>query len=226
MACDSTGKHCHVDSCLFPLPQALIVRISGHILHIPTLLVPQDILQGSKLFKWQTGNLTPSRHSLRLVLLQVLASLIKFLDCAPLGPSAVTSGLPWFAPLPLHMHGLLTNGTLKTVTDSAVDCIAMDKRTWRAATLAPGTPVVTLMGGLRRTLNGSYAEYTAARLANVVPVLAAAVVTLGWACLAALPETYATGAAVVLAARMGAVVTGTARKLEPEAGLGAQEVRR
>ncbi|KAJ7192623.1 hypothetical protein GGX14DRAFT_406149 [Mycena pura] len=49
------------------------------------------------------------------------------------------------------------------------------------------------MGGLRRTLNGSYAEYTAARLANLVPVLAAAVVaTLGWAYLAALPETYAT----------------------------------
>ncbi|KAJ7218422.1 GroES-like protein [Mycena pura] len=120
--------------------------------------------------------------------------------------------------------------------------------------LAPGTPVVTLMGGLGRTLNGSYAEYTAARLANVVPVSAAVVAALGWTRLAALPETYATAwtciarnldlrkgerllvrgassalgrAAVVLAARMGAVVTGTARKAEPEAGLaalGAQEV--
>ncbi|KAJ6608993.1 chaperonin 10-like protein [Mycena sp. CBHHK59/15] len=76
--------------------------------------------------------------------------------------------------------------------------------------LAPGTPVVTLMDGLGRTINGSYTEYTeyigrtingsyteyteytATPLSNVVPVPRATVDALGWARLAVLPETYAT----------------------------------
>ncbi|KAJ7508818.1 GroES-like protein [Mycena galericulata] len=109
------------------------------------------------------------------------------------------------------------------------------------AVIAPGTPVVTLMGGLGRTLNGSYAEYTSARVNNVVPVPQALVAKLGWARLAALPETYATAwtclfsnldlqqgdrllvrgatsalgsAAVGMAAEKGAIVSATSRNPE------------
>ncbi|KAL4800382.1 chaperonin 10-like protein [Aspergillus venezuelensis] len=57
--------------------------------------------------------------------------------------------------------------------------------------LQPGTPVASLMGGLGRTVNGSYAEFTVARVANVVP-LGAGAEKLSWAQLAVIPESYAT----------------------------------
>jgi len=53
---------------------------------------------------------------------------------------------------------------------------------------AAGTKVAALMGGLGRTLNGTYAEYTSAPLTNVVPIES----TLPWEELAAIPESYAT----------------------------------
>jgi len=120
--------------------------------------------------------------------------------------------------------------------------------------LESGTPVITLMGGLGRTINGSYAEYTSAPLTNVVPISHALVAKLGWARLGALPETYATAwtclfrnldvqpgeqllirgatssfgiAAVKLAVNKGAIVSATSRKVErAEAlrALGVQEV--
>ncbi|CEN62703.1 hypothetical protein ASPCAL09335 [Aspergillus calidoustus] len=55
--------------------------------------------------------------------------------------------------------------------------------------LAVGTPVASLMGGLGRTINGSYAEYTCANVSTVVPLGESG---LSWAQLAAIPETYAT----------------------------------
>jgi NADPH:quinone reductase len=51
-----------------------------------------------------------------------------------------------------------------------------------------GAKVAALMGGLGRTINGSYAEYTRVRAANVVLIES----DLPWSQLAALPETYAT----------------------------------
>jgi NADPH2:quinone reductase len=51
-----------------------------------------------------------------------------------------------------------------------------------------GAKVAALMGGLGRTINGSYAEYTRVRAANVALIES----DLPWAQLAALPETYAT----------------------------------
>lgn len=51
-----------------------------------------------------------------------------------------------------------------------------------------GAKVAALMGGLGRTINGSYAEYTRVRAANVALIDA----DLPWDQLAALPETYAT----------------------------------
>ena len=51
-----------------------------------------------------------------------------------------------------------------------------------------GAKVAALMGGLGRSINGSYAEYTRVRAANVALIES----ELPWAQLAALPETYAT----------------------------------
>src|SRR5271155_5893154 len=51
-----------------------------------------------------------------------------------------------------------------------------------------GAKVAALMGGLGRTINGSYAEYTRVRAANVAQIDA----DLPWSTLAALPESYAT----------------------------------
>jgi NADPH2:quinone reductase len=50
-----------------------------------------------------------------------------------------------------------------------------------------GAKVAALMGGLGRTINGSYAEYTRVRAANVALIES----DLPWSTLAALPETYA-----------------------------------
>jgi NADPH:quinone reductase len=66
----------------------------------------------------------------------------------------------------------------------AVGTVARDP----SGTLADGTKVVTLMGGLGRTRNGSYAEYLVAAATNVVPIDTA----LSWTDLAAIPESYAT----------------------------------
>ncbi|CDO90936.1 alcohol dehydrogenase [Mycobacterium triplex] len=50
-----------------------------------------------------------------------------------------------------------------------------------------GAKVAALMGGLGRTINGSYAQYTRVRAANVALIES----ELPWSQLAALPETYA-----------------------------------
>jgi NADPH:quinone reductase-like Zn-dependent oxidoreductase len=54
--------------------------------------------------------------------------------------------------------------------------------------LSKGQKVTALMGGLGRTINGCYAEFTCAPAANVVPLTT----SLGWEELAALPESYST----------------------------------
>lgn len=51
-----------------------------------------------------------------------------------------------------------------------------------------GAKVAALMGGLGRTIDGSYAEYTRARASNVALIES----DLSWSDLAAIPETYAT----------------------------------
>jgi NADPH:quinone reductase-like Zn-dependent oxidoreductase len=100
-----------------------------------------------------------------------------------------------------------------------------------------GAKVAALMGGLGRTINGSYAEYTRVRAANVALIES----DLPWSQLAALPETFATAwtclfrnlklsagqtivirgatssfgqAAVKMAVAAGAHVIATARKRE------------
>jgi len=111
-----------------------------------------------------------------------------------------------------------------------------------------GQPVASLMGGLGRTISGSYAQYTKARVANVV-VLDRAEASLPWEELAAIPESYATSwtflfrnleiqkgqtllirgatsamgqAALNLAVQAGAKVTVTSRQVSRFDGLKAQ----
>src|SRR5271169_1721594 len=100
-----------------------------------------------------------------------------------------------------------------------------------------GAKVAALMGGLGRTINGSYAEYTRVRASNIALIDS----DLPWSQLAALPETFATAwtclfrnlklsagqtvvirgatssfgqAAVKMAVAAGATVIATARKRE------------
>ena len=54
--------------------------------------------------------------------------------------------------------------------------------------LQPGQTVATITGGMGRTRNGSYAEYTCVPFQNVFPLET----DLDWATLAAIPESYAT----------------------------------
>ncbi|KAL2176975.1 uncharacterized protein P884DRAFT_244867 [Thermothelomyces heterothallicus CBS 202.75] len=57
--------------------------------------------------------------------------------------------------------------------------------------LAPGTAVASVMGGLGRTVPGSYAQYTVARVENIAALARdGEEPALGWAELAALPESY------------------------------------
>ncbi|MBT2554139.1 zinc-binding dehydrogenase [Arthrobacter sp. ISL-5] len=62
--------------------------------------------------------------------------------------------------------------------------------------LAPGQKVASLMGGLGRTIDGSYAEYTVVDAANVIPFDT----DLGWDVVGALPE--------MLQTAHGAITTG------------------
>jgi NADPH2:quinone reductase len=119
-----------------------------------------------------------------------------------------------------------------------------------SGSLAQGTPVVALVGGMARTRPGSYAELVTVPASNV----AAVETSMGWPELAAIPEVFATAwwalfanlkvehgetvlvrggtssvgrAAVSLAADRGARVVATSRN--PESGpslreLGAEEV--
>jgi len=117
----------------------------------------------------------------------------------------------------------------------------------------PGTIVAGLMGGLGRTINGSYAEFTNAPVGNVVS-FGDSSPPLPWEQLAAIPESYATAwsslfrnleiqkgqtllirgatsalgkAAVNLAVNHGAIVTATSRKPDRYQGLldlGVQKV--
>jgi NADPH2:quinone reductase len=113
-----------------------------------------------------------------------------------------------------------------------------------------GQKIVAIVGGMGRSINGSYAEYTVVPTSNVATVTT----DLSWEELAAIPESYATAwsclhgnlalkpgqtvlirgatsalgqAAVNIAAQLGARVIATTRNAERTAGLeaiGAKEV--
>src|SRR5215475_1617037 len=84
----------------------------------------------------------------------------------------------------LHMR----QGNWAEIADvSGIECVGVVK-SCPGGEIAAGTKVAALMGGLGRTINGSYAEYTRALETNVAAVESG----LSWADLAAIPETYAT----------------------------------
>ena len=70
---------------------------------------------------------------------------------------------------------------------SGIECVGVVK-SCPGGEFQIGTKVAALMGGLGRTINGSYAEYTRAPVENVAPIES----DLTWEELAALPESYAT----------------------------------
>jgi NADPH2:quinone reductase len=70
---------------------------------------------------------------------------------------------------------------------SGIECVGLVK-SCPGGEFPIGAKVAALMGGLGRTINGSYAEYTRARVSNVALIES----DLPWADLAAIPETYAT----------------------------------
>jgi NADPH:quinone reductase len=132
---------------------------------------------------------------------------------------------------------------------SGIECVGLvtadpDNR------FATGQKVAAILGGMGRTINGSYAEYTRVPATNVVPIES----DLSWEELAAIPESYATAwvclhrnlalaagqtvlvrgatsalgqAALNIARQTGAVVIGTTRNPQRECtlkSLGAGEV--
>lgn len=132
---------------------------------------------------------------------------------------------------------------------SGIECVGVVKAD-PGGRLKPGQKVLALVGGLGRSINGSYAE-----LVNVPAGNVAAIETeLGWEELAAIPESYATAwtalcgilairdsqvvvirgatsalgqAAINIAAHLGARVIATTRQAAREAllrSLGAQDV--
>jgi NADPH:quinone reductase-like Zn-dependent oxidoreductase len=70
---------------------------------------------------------------------------------------------------------------------SGIECVGIVK-SCPGGEFPVGAKVAALMGGLGRTINGSYAQFTRAPVSNVALIDA----DLPWAELAAIPETYAT----------------------------------
>lgn len=84
----------------------------------------------------------------------------------------------------LHMR----KGEWAEIADvSGIECVGVVK-SCPGGEFPVGAKVAALMGGLGRTINGSYAEFTRAPVTNVAAIESG----LPWADLAALPETYAT----------------------------------
>ena len=126
---------------------------------------------------------------------------------------------------------------------SGIECAGVVK-TDPEGKLRPGQTVVALMGGMGRTIYGSYAELTNVPRTNVLPIET----KLPWPALAAIPESYATAwsclfgnlelqsgqsllvrgassalgqAAINIAVHAGARVLGTTRRRERFASLEA-----
>src|SRR5262245_65535337 len=70
---------------------------------------------------------------------------------------------------------------------SGIECVGVSKEC-PGGEFAPGTKVVAFMGGMGRTINGSYAELTNPPVTNVMAIKT----DMPWEELAVLPESYAT----------------------------------
>jgi NADPH:quinone reductase-like Zn-dependent oxidoreductase len=87
-----------------------------------------------------------------------------------------------------HAEMHMRKGEWAEIADvSGIECVGVVK-SCPSGEFAPGTKVAALMGGLGRTINGSYAEFTRAPVSNIAVIES----DLPWADIAAIPETYAT----------------------------------
>jgi NADPH:quinone reductase-like Zn-dependent oxidoreductase len=87
-----------------------------------------------------------------------------------------------------HAEKHMREGQWAEIADvSGIECVGVVK-SCPGGEFAVGAKVAALMGGLGRTINGSYAEYTRAPISNIAAIESG----LSWADLAAIPETYAT----------------------------------
>jgi NADPH:quinone reductase-like Zn-dependent oxidoreductase len=87
-----------------------------------------------------------------------------------------------------HAEKHMREGQWAEIADvSGIECVGVVK-SCPGGEFAVGSKVAALMGGLGRTINGSYAEYTRAPVTNIATINS----DLSWAELAAIPETYAT----------------------------------
>src|SRR6266481_3255509 len=87
-----------------------------------------------------------------------------------------------------HAEMHMRKGEWAEIADvSGIECVGPIK-SCPGGEFAIGTKAAALMGGLGRTINGSYAEFTRAPVSNVAAIES----DLSWADLAAIPETYAT----------------------------------
>ncbi|OBT53595.1 hypothetical protein VE04_06286 [Pseudogymnoascus sp. 24MN13] len=75
----------------------------------------------------------------------------------------------------------------ETAEVSGIECVGV-VHSCPGGEFAIGTKVAAIMGGMGRTIPGSYAEYTRVRVGNVASIDS----SLSWEDLAAIPETYAT----------------------------------
>jgi len=87
-----------------------------------------------------------------------------------------------------HAEMHMRKGEWAEIADvSGIECVGIVD-SCPGGELAVGTKVAALMGGLGRTINGSYAEYTRVPVSNVAVIES----DLSWSDLAAIPESYAT----------------------------------
>jgi NADPH2:quinone reductase len=87
-----------------------------------------------------------------------------------------------------HAETHMRKGEWAEIADvSGIECVGIVK-SCPSGEFPVGSKVAALMGGLGRTINGSYAEFTRAPVSNVAAIES----SLSWAELAAIPETYAT----------------------------------
>ena len=75
----------------------------------------------------------------------------------------------------------------EAATVSGIECVGLVK-SCPGGEFETGTKVAAFMGGMGRTINGSYAEYTCPPATNVVPIKT----DLPWEEFAVIPESYAT----------------------------------
>jgi NADPH:quinone reductase len=93
-----------------------------------------------------------------------------------------------------HAEAYFRSGSWKNAAEiTGIECVGLVRKD-PTGQFAPGQTVLTLVGGLARNLNGSYAELVAAPRTNVAAVDS----SLSWEALAAIPESYGTAWTAVM----------------------------